>query len=130
MDAKKLVSGLLFTCVTAVTSMVSAQSAPALNDPELVTTVMQFTAKDKASIPELKKRMAAIRDFQKAKSKVIESVLMQNVNGDQSPQFVGVAKWKTIKDWEAMWTSPDFQSLVSDVTQVGTLNPGVFAATK
>lgn len=127
MSLRNLVSTVLFACTVSVAH---AQSTPPLSDPAVLTTVMQFTAKDKASIPELKKRMAAIAKYVNTKSNAIEGVLMQNANEGQAPHFVGVSRWRQLKDWEMLWTSTEFQRLVSAVTEVGELKPGVFAAAK
>lgn len=107
-----------------------AQSTSALDNPNTMTTVMQFTARDKASIPELKNRMAAIRDFVGKQPACIDNVLMQNVNVTGSPSFVGVSRWKSVKDWEALWLSSEFQKLVGSVSDLGTVNPGMFSPVK
>jgi hypothetical protein len=41
---------------------------------------------------------------------------------------VGVARWKSLKDWEALWQNEDFQKLVRSISEVGEINPGVFTA--
>lgn len=119
---------LLATGLTTLALMTPALSQAA--GDEAVMTVMQFSAKSPAVVPELKKRMLAIRDFQRAKPGYIENNLYENRNPKISPQYVGVARWKSIKDWEALWLDAKFQKMVADVTEVGDINPGVFSAAK
>lgn len=102
----------------------------ALDTPGDVITVMQFKAKNAAAIPELKKRMAAMRDFQRQKASPIENALFENRNPAASPHFVGVSRWKSLKDWEALWNNDEFQKLVRSITEVGELSPGTFTAVK
>lgn len=101
-----------------------------LDEPNTVLTVMQFKAKSAAMVPELKKRMAAMRDFQRQNAAPLENAVFENHNLQSSPHFVGVARWKSLKDWEALWGNEQFQKLVRSVGEVGELTPGVFSAAK
>ncbi len=91
---------------------------------------MQFTAKDGASIPELKKSLAAIGQFVAKQPTCIDNVFLKNLNDKSAPQFVGVARWKSIKDWEALWLNKEFQKLVGAFSTYGTLTPGLYAPVK
>ncbi len=108
----------------------AAAATPALDDPSTVVTVMQFSAKNAAAKPELMTRMAAVRDYIRKQPGHIDNALMENRNGDAQPSFVGVSRWKSFKDWEVMWTKPEFQKMVASISEVGTLNPGTFAPVK
>jgi heme-degrading monooxygenase HmoA len=108
----------------------AAAAATPLDDPNTVLTVMQFSAKDAAALPELKKRMAAMRDYLRKQPGYIENALMENRNSQSKPQFVGVSRWKSFKDWENLWLKDDFQKLVRSISEVGELTPGTFAAVK
>lgn len=112
-------AGMLFLSATS-------QAATALDDPNTVVTVMQFTLKPGASREELLKRMAAIRDFGRKQSGIIDNAIMENRNAASSPTFVGVTRWKNFKSWEAMWSSDEFKKLVARVSEVGDVNPGTF----
>jgi heme-degrading monooxygenase HmoA len=116
-------SALLFTSF-------AAQAAPALDDPQTVVTVMQFSAKNAANKIELKKRMATMRDYLRKQPGYIENAVMENRNGDAKPEYVGVSRWKSFKDWEVLWNKPEFQKLVASVSEVGDINPGTFAPIK
>ncbi|KNZ33341.1 MAG: hypothetical protein AD742_07105 [Methylibium sp. NZG] len=107
-----------------------ALAAPALDDPNTVVTVMQFNARDAASKAELQKRMGAIRDYIRKQPGYIENALMENRNSDQKPHFVGVSRWNSFKDWEAMWLKPEFQTLVRAVGEVGDITPGTYSPVK
>lgn len=123
---------LVAASLVAATSMAlpfTAWSAP-LDDPNTVVTVMQFSAKDSAALPELKKRMAAMRDHLRKQPGYIENALFENRNAQSKPHFVGVSRWKSFKDWESLWLKSDFQKLVSSISEVGEINPGTFAAVK
>lgn len=91
---------------------------------------MQFSAKDAASLPELKKRMAAMRDHLRKQPGYIENALFENRNVQNKPHYVGVSRWKSFKDWENLWLKEDFQKLVRSISEVGEINPGTFAAVK
>ena len=107
-----------------------AQAAPALDDPSTVVTVMQFSARSAGTRAQLQERMGAIRDYIRKQPGYIENALMENRNSGSKPEFVGVSRWKSFKDWEAMWLKPEFQKLVAAASEVGEINPGTFAPVK
>ena len=113
-----------------LTSTASAQGVPALDDPNTVVTVMQFTARNAASRAPLQERMGAIRDYIRKQPGFIENALMENRNPANKPDFVGVSRWKSFKDWEALWLKPEFQKLVAAVSDVGEINPGTYSPVK
>lgn len=122
---------VLFSCATICIAWPAAVlAAPALDDPGLVMTVMQFTSKSPANKPELKKRMMAMRDYLRKQPGYVENALLENRNGDNKPNYVGVSRWKSFKDWEALWAKEDFQKLVRAVGEVGDVDPGTFAPVK
>ena len=107
-----------------------AQAAPALDDPNTVVTVMQFTAKSPATRAQLQERMGAIRDYIRKQPGYIENVLMENRNPGSKPDFVGVSRWKSFKDWEALWLKPELQKLVAAAGEVGDVTPGTYSPVK
>ena len=113
-------------------SAVAAQAAPspALDDPNTVVTVMEFTAKDPAQRAELAKRMTAMRDHIRKQPGYIDNAVMQNRNPGNKPDYVGVTRWKSFKDWENMWLKEDMQKLVRAVVEVGDLRPNTFSPIK
>ena len=113
--------------VLSLTRFSYAANATALDDPNTVLTVMQFTLKSGASRDELQKRMMTIRDFIRKQPGLIDNALMENRNHNAAPTFVGVSRWKSFKSWEALWNSNEFKSIVSQVSEVGEMNPGTFA---
>ena len=124
-------SAAVFAVVLSVSSALACvQAAPALDDPNTVVTVMQFSARSTAMRAQLKERMGAIRDYLRKQPGYIENALMENRNPGSKPEFVGVSRWKSFKDWEALWLKPEFQKLVSAASEVGEINPGTFAPVK
>ena len=101
-----------------------------MDSPDHVVTVMQFTAKSPEAVPELKKRMKAMRDFLRKQPGFVENALFENRNPQTSPQYVGVSQWKKLKDWENLWAGEQFQVLMRAISEVGTVNPGVYNAVK
>ena len=72
----------------AVSSAVaSAQAAPALDDPNTVVTVMQFSARNAAARAQLQERMGAIRDYIRKQPGYIENALMENRKPGSKPDF-------------------------------------------
>ena len=118
----------LALAVSAATA--GAQGAPALDDPSTVVTVMQFSARNAAVRAPLQQRMGAIRDYIRKQPGYIENALMENRNTGSKPEFVGVSRWKSFKDWEALWLKPDFQKLVAAAGEVGDINPGTYSPIK
>ena len=118
----------LVLAVSGATSF--AQAVPALDDPNTVVTVMQFSARNAAARAPLQERMGAIRDYIRKQPGYIENALMENRNPGSKPDFVGVSRWKSFKDWEALWLKPEFQKLVAAAGEVGEINPGTFAPLK
>jgi heme-degrading monooxygenase HmoA len=121
---------LLTIATLAALGSTPAMAVPALDDPNTVVTVMQFTARDPANKAELAKRMGAIRDYLRKQPGYIENALMENRNPDSKPQYVGVSRWKSYKDWENLWLKEDFQKMVRSVGEIAELNPGTFAPVK
>ena len=74
--------------------------------------------------------MAEVRGFDRKQLGFIDNSLMENRNPSATPQFVGVARWKSFKDWEALWLKPDFQKLVTAVGEVGDITPGTYSPVK
>lgn len=122
---------LLWSFATATAlALLSTPARAAQDDPSEVVTVMQFAAKNPASVPELKKRMLAMRDFQRKQTGLVDNALYENRNPQTAPQYVGVARWKQLKNWEDLWQNEQFQTLVRAVSEVGTVTPGVYGAVK
>lgn len=107
-----------------------ASDASPLDDPNSVITVMQFTARSEASRTELKLRMAAMRDHLRTQPGLLENALFENRNSAAKPHYVGVSRWKSIKDWESLWLNPKTQALVARIGEVGDLVPGTFGVVK
>ena len=107
-----------------------SQAVPALDDPSTVVTVMQFSARNAATRAQLQERMGAIRDYIRKQPGYIENALMENRNTGSKPDFVGVSRWKSFKDWEALWLKPEFQKLVAAAGEVGDINPGTYSPLK
>lgn len=123
----------IVTGVSLVLSLFAgtANSAvPALDDPTTVVTVMEYSAKNAASRPELQKRMAVMRDFIRKQPGFIDNALMENRNADTKPDFVGVSRWASFKSWESMWLNPEMKKLVASINEVGQVNPGTFSPVK
>ena len=55
---------------------------------------------------------------------------MENRNPGTRPHYVGIARWKSLKDWEALWAKDEFQKLVRSINEVGEVTPGTFAAVR
>ena len=121
----------LFALAVSVSSIAPfAQAAPALDDPSTVVTVMQFSARNAATRAQLQERMGAIRDYIRKQPGFVDNALMENRNTGNKPDFVGVSRWKSFKDWEALWLKPEFQKLVAAAGEVGEINPGTYSPIK
>ena len=126
----KLPNVLLALAFSLSSALFSVQAAPALDDPNTVVTVMQFSARSAATRTQLQERMGAIRDYIRKQPGYIENALMENRNTGSKPDFVGVSRWKSFKDWEALWLKPEFQKLVAAAGEVGEINPGTYSPLK
>lgn len=124
------ISRRLAAALTTLTLAAPWCTQAAADDASHVMTVMQFAAKNPASVPELKKRMLAMRDFQRQQPGYVENAVYENRNPQTSPQYVGVARWKSLKDWESLWQNEQFQKHVRAVGEVGEVAPGVFTPVK
>ena len=126
----KFLAAALALALALFSAGVPAQGVPALDDPNTVITVMQFSARNAAARPQLEQRMGLMRDYIRKQPGYIDNALMENRNAGSKPEFVGVSRWKSFKDWEAMWLKPEFQKLVASITEVGEINPGTYAPVK
>jgi len=79
---------------------------------------------------ELAKRMTAIRDYIRKQPGLIDNAVMQNRNPGNKPDFAGVSRWKSFKDWENLWLKDDMQKLVRAVVEVGDIKPNTFSPLK
>ena len=124
----------VLTALATLTAMTATgQTAPgaaALDDAGTVITVMQFSVKTEASRAELKKRMAAMRDYLRTHPGLVENALFENRNPGAKPHYVGVSRWKSFKDWENLWLKKETQLLVRQINEVGELVPGTFSAVR
>ena len=123
----KLLTTLAALALTLSAFGLTAQAAPALDDTTTVVTVMQFSARNPAARAPLKERMLVIRDYLRKQPGYIENALMENRNPGSQPEYVGVSRWKSFKDWEALWLKPEFQKMVAAANEFGNVNPGTFA---
>jgi len=119
---------LLLIC--ALTSPLLSWSAAPLDDSKLIFSVMELTAKNKSDRQELKKRMIEMREFQRKQPGYIDNAVLENGNDDNKPDFVGIARWKSLKDWETLWNNNEFKKLVARVTEMANVNPGFFKPVK
>jgi len=126
----KLQSAVLALALAVSSAAAVAQAVPALDDPNTVVTVMQFSARHAAPRAQLQERMGAIRDYIRKQPGYIENALMENRNTGGKPEFVGVSRWKSFKDWEALWLKPEFQKRVAAAGEAGEVNPGTFSPIK
>ena len=126
----KLTAAVFAVALSISSILAPAQAAPALDDPNTVVTVMQFSARSAATRAQLQERMGAIRDYIRKQPGYIENALMENRNAGSKPEFVGVSRWKSFKDWEALWLKPEFQKLVAAAGEVGEINPGTYSPVK
>jgi heme-degrading monooxygenase HmoA len=121
----------IFALALAVSSATTfAQAVPALDDPNTVVTEMQLSARSAATRAQSQERMGAIRDYIRKQPGYIENALMENRNTGSKPDLVGVSRWKSFKDWEALWLEPEFEKLVAAVGEVGDINPGTYSPLK
>jgi heme-degrading monooxygenase HmoA len=123
----KLLTTLAALALTLSAFGLTAHAAPALDDTTTVVTVMQFSARNTAARAPLKERMLVIRDYLRKQPGYIENALMENRNPGSQPEYVGVSRWKSFKDWEALWLKPEFQKMVAAANEFGNVNPGTFA---
>jgi heme-degrading monooxygenase HmoA len=121
---------VLALALAAASASTFAQAVPALDDPGTVVTVMQFSARSAATRDQLQQRMGAIRDYIRKQPGYVENALMENRNTGAKPEFVGVSRWRSFKDWEALWLKPEFQKLVAAAGEVGDINPGTYSPLK
>ena len=119
----RFMSTVLASLALALPTLAHAE----LSKPGEVLTVMQFSAKSVATSVELKKRMLAMRDFQRQQTGYVENAIFENRNPQAKPQYVGVSRWKSLKDWEGLWTNEQFKKLVASIGEVGEINPGVYS---
>jgi heme-degrading monooxygenase HmoA len=126
----KLAVALFAIALAAANAASAAPGTPALDDPDTVVTVMQFSARSAADRGRLQQRMGAIRDYLRKQPGYVENALMENRNPGGKPEFVGVSRWRSFKDWEALWLKPDLQKLVAAVAEVGDLQPATFSPVK
>ena len=126
----KLTAAVFAVALSISSALAPVQAAPALDDPNTVVTVMQFSARSAATRAQLQERMGAIRDYIRKQPGYIENALMENRNAGSKPEFVGVSRWKSFKDWEALWLKPEFQKLVAAAGEVGEINPGTYSPVK
>ena len=127
MNFRKLLAGLI---ASTMLGMSAHAQTPALDDPAVAVNVMQISAKNAAAMPELKKRLVTMREYIKKQPGFIENAFLENRNPAAKPQFVGVSRWKSFKDWEALWQQEEFQKMVRSVGEVGVIVPGSFSSVK
>lgn len=125
-----LLAHTLAIALAVSSTVASAQAVPALDDPNTVVTVMQFSARSAATRAQLQERIGAIRDYIRRQPGYIENALMENRNTGNKPEFVGVSRWKSFKDWEALWLKPEFQKLLAAAVEVGDISPGTYSPMK
>jgi quinol monooxygenase YgiN len=101
----------LFATAALCSALLLPQAALAQAKPtEGVTIVIPLNgigASREASLKAMKAVQAVVRK----QPGLIEEVLMENKNPTNKPSHVHVMRWREQKNWEAVFTDPEFQKV-------------------
>ena len=121
---------LLATSAIALTAIALSAAMPSLTWAQIkktaplgITIVIPITATGdsrEASVKGMKAVAAVVRK----QPGLIDDVLMENKNLANKPSHMHVTYWRDQKNWEALFSSPEFQKAIQDNASVLTVAEG------
>jgi heme-degrading monooxygenase HmoA len=129
---KKLLSSLFVAFVCVSGSLIPSSFASAQNpvSAEAVTVVIQLSPVAGAKADAALAAMNEMRAFIKKQPGFLSSEFVQNINPANSPSHVHVVRWASLKNWEAVFASPEFAKLNASGTKLYTVNASAFKTIK
>lgn len=111
LSRKMFCNALALVMASSVASTALAQAQPAAL--EGVTIVIPLAAADGKSRADVVKAMRNMVAVIRKQPGLIDEVLMENKNPANKPTHVHVTRWRDQKNWEAVFTNPEFQQAMS-----------------
>lgn len=105
-----LIATSAFALAAAMPSMTLAQTK---TTPRGITIVIPITAVG-ASREASVKGMKAVAAVMRKQPGLIDDVLMENKNPENKPTHMHVMHWREQKNWEAVFSNPEFQKVIKD----------------
>jgi heme-degrading monooxygenase HmoA len=128
----RLLASLVLLSGIALTSLVFAQTpSPTAPVPSgAVTTVIQITPLPGAKPEALDVAMRDMLALIKKQPGFIADEFLKNLNPGNTPSHVHVIRWAALKNWEAVFISPEFTKLNSANAKQFTVSVNAFMTVK
>ena len=106
-------SKLFRTFVVVVVGMAYAPFVPAQSNqaPDAVTVVIQINLQPGTSAQAAMSPMGDMRTLIRKQPGYLGGESLQNNNPSNTPAFVHVTRWASLKYWEQVYQSPEFSKL-------------------
>jgi heme-degrading monooxygenase HmoA len=108
-----LIGRALMACALAMLATVAqpthAQAVPDLVGP--VTVVVEVTIAPNATPADALAALSDMRALMKRQAGYVSEEFLQNLNADNTPQYVHVSRWATMTYWAALFRTPEFSKI-------------------
>ena len=105
---------------TALPHIAGAQSTTASPGITIVIPITAIGASREASV----KGMQAVAAVVRKQPGLIDEVLMENKNPANKPSHMHVMRWREQKNWELVFSNPEFQKAIKDNAAVLSVTDG------
>ena len=99
----------LTLCAALAQTSALAQTAPQVPGITIVIPLNALGSSRDASVKAMKEIGAVVRK----QPGLISAVLMEHKNPANKPSHVDVMQWRDMKAWEAVFSNPEFQKILS-----------------
>lgn len=113
-----------------LTTPVFAQATAGGGASDAVTVVIQITMAKDSKADAAVAAMTDMRAMVKKQPGFMSSEFLQNVNPANSPSYVHVVRWASLKYWESVFTSPEFAKLNAAGSKQYTVTASAFKTAK
>lgn len=122
---------VLFSAI-ALTSLVFAQTpaSKAVVPPNAVTVVIQISPVAGVNPEAMDAAMRDMLTLIKKQPGFVSDEFLKNFNPSNTPSHVHVIRWATIKNWEAVFISPEFTKLNATNAKLFTVSANAFMTVK
>jgi heme-degrading monooxygenase HmoA len=129
---KNILARIALLAVFAFANTAFAQAAvpKAATTADSVAVVIQISLNPGVNPETAMAAMNDMRAFVKKQPGYLSSEFMQNLNAANTPSYVNVVRWTSMKYWESVFNNPEFTKLNANNTKNFSFNASAFKTVK
>ena len=120
----------IFALAAVGASFAAVSGAQAQTTAAPITLVIELTATRSKPRAEAVAAMKRVVEVIARQPGLVDEMLMENKNPDNKPSHVHVMRWRSLQNWEAVHTNPEFQKVLQANATYFTLSAGIYTPVK